>query len=57
MTNQIDEGVKDEFFLLKSFIEHKPDNLFYGIINRNPNKIINSTVNSLCGQPIRWGED
>ncbi len=41
---------------LKSFLENKPDNLFYGIINRNPNKIIDSTVNSLCRR-IRWGEE
>ena len=42
---------------LKSFMENEPDNLFYGIICRDPNKEINSTINSLCKPIIRWGED
>lgn len=43
---------------LKSFIERKPENLFYGVICRDPNKRINSTINGLCGGcPIKWGEE
>lgn len=43
---------------LKSFIEHKPENLFYGIICRDPNKRINSTINGLCGGcSIKWSEE
>ena len=33
---------------LKSYIENKPENLFYGIICRDTKKKINSTINELC---------
>ncbi|MBR6064523.1 MAG: hypothetical protein IKP54_10265 [Bacteroidales bacterium] len=43
---------------LKSFIELKPENLFYGIVCRDSNKAINSTINRLCGgRPIKWGAE
>ncbi len=50
----VEEADIRAIYALESFIEHKPDNLFYGIINRNPDKTINY---SLWGKPIRWGEE
>ena len=43
---------------LKSFIENKPENLFYGIICRDSNKKVktNNTYR-LLGRPIKWGEE
>ena len=37
----VEEADTRAIYALESFIEHKPDNLFYGIINRNPDKTIN----------------
>ena len=50
----VEEADLRAIYALESFIEDKPDNLFYGIINRNPDKIIKYY---LWGQPIRWGEE
>ena len=53
----VEEADIDAINALKSFMENEPDNLFYGVICRDPNKEINSTINSLCKPIIRWGED
>jgi len=41
---------------LKSFLEKENDNLFYGLICRDPNKKINSNTTHLLGGGIEWGE-